>query len=154
MFILGFFLTPVFAIHAEWEQIKKFEEEEKKPPLEQIKRPQVEYRAEADGLRDPFQGLDLDKVTEPGAVESTGLPDEMPVLSLTVQGIIWGGKFPQAIVNNKVVKVGDTIEGGSRVLSIDRNRIIVFFAGRQYSFPSPAAGLSPSLKNPKEAKDE
>jgi hypothetical protein len=57
--------------------------------------------------------------------------------------LIWGSSLPQAIVNNKVVKVGDKIEG-AEVVSIDKQGVTVLFANKEHKLSSPAA-LGPQL---------
>ena len=110
------------------------------PAQEEIKRPQVVYRAQ--DLRDPFKGQGgSQQGTEP-----TEKPvEKKPLPALTVQGIIWGGNLPQAIINNKVLKVGDTIEG-VRVKSIGKDGITVLFEDSEYSLSSPATGPVPEKK--------
>ena len=131
VFILSLFIANVFAI----EEIFKALGLEKTAQPEVIVRPNVEYKAE--GLRDPFQGpIRKETGEEPGKITETPPP------SLTVQGIIWGGRFPQAIINNKVVKVGDTIEG-VRITDINKDGITIFYEDRQYNLSSPAAGAVP-----------
>lgn len=140
VFISSFFLATVFATQAEFKAIKELEEAEKKAPPEAIVRPSVEYNAQ--NLRDPFQVLTTEE-TEEG--ERLSQMEETPPPNLTVQGVIWGASFPQAIINNKVVKVGDTIDG-ARVVNIDKDGVVVFFEGRQYNLPSPAAKTLPNKK--------
>jgi hypothetical protein len=65
--------------------------------------------------------------------------EKKPLPELKVQGVIWGGNFPQAIVNNKVLKVGDTVEG-VEIKSIDKKGITVLFEGSESTISSPAAG--------------
>ena len=92
--------------------------------IEQIVRLNVEYKAQ--GLRNPFEQSAL--VSE-SAEEEAGLKPEVGKLSqLTVQGIIWGSNLPQAIINNKVVKVGDVLEG-AEVTDINKDGVIILFAG-------------------------
>ena len=47
--------------------------------------------------------------------------------NLTVQGVIWGDNLPQAIINNKVVKVGDRL-GSVDVIDISKEGVTVLFA--------------------------
>jgi hypothetical protein len=70
------------------------------------------------------------------------LPEEKPVEEIqrlieekegelpefTVQGIVWEETFPQAIINNSVVKIGDKIEG-AEILEIERDRIKLSYEG-------------------------
>lgn len=99
-------------------------------------RPKVEYKAE--GLKDPFQPyiifLGERKAEEGQPVTGTFLSPP----TLIVQGIIWGGKFPQAIINERVVKVGDTIEG-IKVMQINEEGVTVVFGEQKYILSSPAA---------------
>lgn len=70
-------------------------------------------------------------------------PVVLPQLSL--QGIILGAQ-PKAIINRKIVKVGDTIEG-AKVTRIEKNQVTVEFEG--HIFPITAA--TPERKSPREA---
>lgn len=137
VFIFNLFLSPAFATQAdEYQKMKALEEMEEKPSVEMIVRPYVEYRAESEGIRDPFKGLD--QTTSEGTA-MLPVESQEPLPDLTVQGIVWGARFPQAVINNKVVKVGDTIEGNVKVVNIDKEGIIVIFHGRQYNLAAPAA---------------
>lgn len=86
------------------------------------------------GLKDPFKPL---------AVEAKkGETAQIPVIeeslpALTVQGLLWGGVFPQAIINNKVVKEGDKIEGAT-IKEINKEGVTVHFANSEYKLSSPA----------------
>jgi len=82
-----------------------------------ISRPLVEYKS--GNLRDPFRPLMPAKEIKAAEGKKADL---IKAGNLKVQGIIWGGNFPQAIINNRVVTVGDTIEG-AEILSIDKNGI-------------------------------
>lgn len=86
----------------------------------------VEYKGE--GLRDPFKGASQEGLAR--MVNATAP-------TLEIQGIIWGGRLPQAIVNNKVVKVGDTVQE-ARIIDINKEGVTVFFGGAQYTILSPA----------------
>jgi hypothetical protein len=113
--IAVFFIVCIFAVEPE-------------PAL----REKVEYKAE--GLKDPFRSPFMKAAVKAGGATGTSQKKTPP---LKVQGIIWGGKFNQAIINNKVVKIGDTVEG-ARVINIDKHGITVFFEGEQYTLLSPA----------------
>jgi hypothetical protein len=97
-----------------------------------ISRPVIEYSS--GDLRDPFNDLfylEKEKEKQSVQVPQESIPDE-PMFSLEnfkVQGVIWGGKFPQAIINNKVLKVGDLIEG-AEIVSIEKEGITLNFSGR------------------------
>ena len=118
----------LFAATSKYEMIEEVEKQEATAEAKEIiLRPNVEYKAQ--GLDDPFAEPFLSQGSgEIGPVNSAA---EMPLLNITVQGLIWGGNFPQAIINNKVVKVGDTVEG-ARIISIAKDGIFLFFNERQY----------------------
>lgn len=88
-----------------------------------------EYKAE--DLKDPFQSYAEKEGAPLGKKEEEAEISKEPLPALTVQGVIWGGNLPQAIINNKVVKIGDTQEGVS-IVDINKNGVIVFFKGRKY----------------------
>ena len=97
-----------------------------------ISRPVIEYSS--GDLRDPFGDLlqlAIEKEQKAKEVQdvvaapkdSTEPAKPMPSLDkFKVQGVIWGGKFPQAIINNKILGVGDLIEG-AEIVSIEKKGI-------------------------------
>ncbi|MDD5347742.1 MAG: hypothetical protein PHT59_03920 [Candidatus Omnitrophica bacterium] len=94
--------------------------------------PDVSYAA-AD-RRDPFKDslpIDLPMTVEPAAEDVK--PPEM-----TIQGIFWGGQFPQAIVNEKIIKVGDTIQEAT-VVGIDKEGITIRVSNREFRMPAPGS---------------
>ena len=113
------------------------------PEVETIVRPVVEYRAQ--GLRNPFEQSALIPQATEGEV---GLKPEAGKLpQLTIQGIIWGSNIPQAIINNKVAKVGDILEG-AEVTEINKKGVIILFAGVSYKLTTtPAMGQQENLEN-------
>jgi len=56
-------------------------------------------------------------------------------LNLDVQGIIWGGDTPNAIIKSeeesKVLGVGDTISG-VKILDISEKGVLILFAGEKF----------------------
>lgn len=117
-----------------------------------ILRPVIEYSS--GDLRDPFSDL-LQLAIEKEQKEKEGqyieAPQEntdlqRPILSLKkfkVQGVIWGGKLPQAIINNKILGVGDSIDG-AEIVSIEKKGITLNFAGRMANLATP--GNAPVLE--------
>ncbi|MCX5700817.1 MAG: hypothetical protein NTZ63_04685 [Candidatus Omnitrophica bacterium] len=89
----------------------------------------IQYRS--GDMRDPFVSQ-ISKKDEK-SVEQIDAP---PLPQFTVQGLIWGGVLPQAIINNKVYKVGDTIEE-ARITDISREGIKVYFHRHEYTVPAP-----------------
>lgn len=124
-----------------------------------ISRPVIEYTS--GDLRDPFSDLfqlaeeKAKKEKEAQIVQAPleNIVPDKPLPSLDnfkVQGVIWGGKFPQAIINNKVLGVGDSIEG-VEIIKIDKKGITLNFAGRTATLAAP--GNPPSVtKGNKEEK--
>jgi hypothetical protein len=100
-----------------------------------IARPVVEYSSGK--LRDPFKTALIKE--EPKKVPEKEAELPKPVLDLStlnVQGIIWGVKNPQAIINDKVLTIGDLIEG-AEILSIDKKGITLNFNGSILDLAAP-----------------
>lgn len=93
--------------------------------------------------RDPFQE---EEIEIEGQVQEQAQARPLP--SLQIQGIVWGGSFPQAVINNKVVREGDTIEE-AKITDINKSGVTIFFDNRQYtlSTSSPVSSQGPK-KNP------
>ena len=108
---------------------------------EAIIRPKVEYKAE--GLKDPFQPFITEKETVKTVTPS--LPSKKTLPALTVQGLIWGGDFPQAIINNKLVKIGDSVEE-AEVTAIEKDGVTLLYTNRTYKLPSPQMAVGQSKK--------
>jgi type II secretory pathway component PulC len=142
-FFVAIFIGKLFMSHLFAEEASAQTTDDKAKDF--ISRPNIEYKEE-EGLRDPFQPpeeLEAKKEQippEPVQVE--------PLPSLAIQGIVWGSSLPQAIINNKVVKVGDTIEG-VRITDINKNGVTVSWGNQEYNLSSPAVvNLESSKKKP------
>jgi len=61
-------------------------------------------------VRDPFSGKLYSSTSE---------------MELHLEGILWDPKKPAAIINGEVVKVGDALASGSRVIAIKQNSVII-----------------------------
>lgn len=109
-------------------------------PSEAQLKPGIEYKAE--NLPDPF--IDFQAEEKKGETRKTEKLKPLP--SLVVQGMIWGGNLPQAIINNKVLTIGDAIEG-VKIKSIDKEGISVIFENQLYKLASPAETNYGNLKN-------
>ncbi|MCX7926670.1 MAG: hypothetical protein N2606_00805 [Candidatus Omnitrophica bacterium] len=105
-----------------------------------LKIPDVSYKAR--DKRDPFMDL-LPKILP---LEQKKEEQEDVVLpQLNIQGVFWGGKFPQAIINGRIVKEKETIDN-VLILSIKREEIVILFSGRQFRIPTPATSSIQSFK--------
>ena len=100
-------MSDLFATPSVFEGIKEVEAIDKLAPSESIQRPNIVYNAS--DLRDPFEsyikkGEHPEDGKQSTAVFANQQVEKAPP-SLTVQGLVWGGNFPQAIINNKVVRI-------------------------------------------------
>jgi hypothetical protein len=114
-----------------------------------VLKPDVSYTAEK--LRDPFRSPIQSEMLKQGKNPQENV--ETPPPPLKVQGIFWGASFPQAIINNKVVKAGDTVEG-AQVVSIEKNVVTVFYGSRQFQISSPASEDIANSSNKRGKKEE
>lgn len=96
----------------------------------------IEYASGS--LRDPF-GEPKIKIEEPEE-------EIQPMPELTVQGLVWGSSMPQAIINDKVFKLGDSIEG-AKIVEINREGVVLVRGNNKYKLSSPA------IIGPRGAKD-
>jgi len=96
-------------------------------------KPADQARYTAFDLRDPLQSL-LPEPRGPEAArpqESRTVSARAPSLppSLRLEGVVWGGAVPQAIIGQGVYGVGDAVEGAT-IKSIGRDGITVEFQGQ------------------------
>jgi type II secretory pathway component PulC len=102
-----------------------------------IVRPVMEYKSVK--MRDPFKTyLIKEEPVEVPQDNAEPVKIEFDTEKLKVQGIIWGSKVPQAIINDRVVTIGSLIEG-AEVLSIDKKGITLNFHGSIFNLSSPGA---------------
>lgn len=128
---LGYFYPVLYAEPSQLKAIKSVEDAQAREQ-DLIVRPKVEYRASS--LRDPFTGMMIHE----NAGKDTSVA-ETPLPNLTVKGIIWGGRFPQAIIDNKVLGVGDSIQG-ARITAIGKEGVTLLFGGKSFTLGSSMAG--------------
>lgn len=103
----------------------------------------VEYKS--GNMRDPFYQEKKPEVIKKIEEAPT---QKKPLPVLKIQGMVWGGNFPQAIINNKVVKIGDKIEDAS-IVEINKEGVVILFEKQKYSLPSPGVtNLEGSFKKP------
>jgi len=94
-------------------------------------------------LKDPFEGP-FDKQEKENI--SSEKPEDIKPPDLVVQGITWSENGNRAIINNKVVSAGDTLEG-VKVTRIDKDGVVVVYKGRQHILEAPAKKMTGSVKN-------
>jgi len=148
IWVFSFSANVAFAIHQEFEAIKELQAMEKSDPLEVIDMPIVEYTAE--GMRNPFQGyIEQTDVINVGSTSE----EEVSLPAFEVQGVVWGGDVPQAIINNKIVKTGDVLSD-AKILEISKQGITILYHDRRYNIMSPSAIAMGSLEQTLKAIDE
>ena len=109
-----------------------------------ISRPKVEFNRTK---RDPFEKVIIRKGKGEARIQNTDDTASCSLIdSFVIQGLIWGGNFPQAIINNKVYKVGDTIQGAT-ISNIDKNGIIFTLSGKKYILAHRRQGLPQKRMN-------
>jgi len=143
LMVLGFVLCMpgyLFAI-GDMRAMKELESAETVSPEEVIERPAVHYTSQS--LRDPFDsGIQKEGVSSEG--QKVNETVELP--ALTVQGVIWGTKKPQVIINNKVLREGDMLDD-VQVLEIKGTGITVLYKNRTHTIATPAnAGTDSDAK--------
>ena len=67
----------------------------------------------------------------------TPAPIQPPPLQL--QGILWGTARPQAIINRRIVSVGDTVEG-AQITAVSKEGVKVSFSGQEFKLKLPQRG--------------
>ena len=133
--VLALYASAAEATQAAFKTMRKLEKRERTPHADQLlKRPKYKYTAT--GERDPFESL-ITRDEKKGTVK-VSREVEVPPPQLTVQGVIWGGKFPQAIVNDQLVKVGDELTEEVVITRIDAAGVSFEFNEKEYSVPAPA----------------
>lgn len=136
--VLCFLPNITWAAPATYQEAVDLREAEKvAPPSVNIELPQMEY--DAGNLRDPFEPEPFEE-EEGKEFNITEVSPRMPLPSLEVKGIVWGAELPQAIINNRVVKIGDRIEGAC-IVDISKEGITVFHGGRQQLIAAPAVNM-------------
>lgn len=92
----------------------------------------------------PMPGPFGSTIGEPSTMilEEVEPPVKLP--NLTVQGMIWDSNVPQAILNNKIFKIGDIIEG-AKIITIDQTGVSLVFRKKTFKVKSSSF---PKLKNP------
>lgn len=115
---------------------------------EELELPRLEYAA--DSYRDPFKSYIEKVVVDPNKKEPEPEMVVKPFPTLEIEGVFWGGKYPVALINNKIWKEGDVLEE-AQIRSIDKQRIIFVFGNRQYEQALSAAQAT-LLSSQKEAQ--
>jgi hypothetical protein len=95
-------------------------------------------------IKDPFLPLypkkESEKPISPGVFRPVKKEvEEIKPPDLNVQGLVWGKISPQAIVNDKVVSLGDVIED-AKIIEISQNGIRILYKGDIFLIKPQIAG--------------
>ena len=89
------------------------------------------------GFRNPFKSVLPEKIVEEKIVKvSRPAPEiETKAPEITIQGIVWGGKFPEVIINGKVLKEGDILTGPEpiTVLEIKPKEVVILYKNKIFN---------------------
>ncbi|HOW36247.1 MAG TPA: hypothetical protein PL155_07525 [Candidatus Omnitrophota bacterium] len=65
--------------------------------------------------------------------------------SLSIQGLIWNTDRPQAIINESVVGIGDTIEG-AKIVSIQKTGVSIAYEGKTFQIKKDVSSSTQSKR--------
>ena len=95
-------------------------------------------------IEDPFKSLlpkeeEIEVVTTiediEDDVEDSDTTVDYIAPDINVEGILWNGKFPAAIIDGEVYKVGDILkEIKAKVYKVEKGAVFVFQHGKLYKF--------------------
>ena len=106
-----------------------------------FKRPALIYGS--GDLKDPFDSA-LPKPERPVQIKQLSAAAGTPVAPLPtfdVQGILWGGPLPQAVIEGQVLKVGDVIKD-AEITEISKEGIKLRYNKREYKILPPSSVTS------------
>lgn len=89
----------------------------------------LEYRGRA--YRNPFHGL---LQPQPDAAAATAVPVAPPAMAIT--GIVWGSQKPMAIINGRLVGIGDVV-GDAEIVAVERGAVRVRVQGQEFVLTVP-----------------
>lgn len=104
---------------------------------------QATYAAQT--VRDPLKSLLPPPAEKPNGAARAGQPalaekpqpqKPPPPPALKVQGCLWGGSAPKAIIDGRLYGVGESIQG-VKILSIDRSGVVVDHHGTTVLYTIP-----------------
>ncbi len=89
------------------------------------------------GLASPFKSLLPEKKIKEELPEFE-IPESVIAIAppnIQIKGIVWGGAFPQAIINDQVLREGDALEDPETItiLEIKPQEVVVLFKGKIFS---------------------
>jgi hypothetical protein len=112
-------------------------------------RPVVEFTGVES--KEPFKDVFYKSKETAVEVKPVEKETQPPLPELSIQGIILGSSIPCVIINNAVLKEGESL-GEIKISKIEKQGVKVLYKGWNYTLPSPAASIS--LKDPEGGKNE
>ena len=110
--------------------------EEIKDEIKEQNKKEDTFKYSAEELRDPFKTfLPITKEDEQDKTFQY-IKEHITLPPFQIQGVLWGSSLPQAIVDNSVVKIGDTIKG-AKVVNITRDYIEFLYMKEHFSVKTP-----------------
>ena len=77
--------------------------------------------------------VSISPAANPSPGPSSTVAENKISLDLKVRGMVWGAERPQAIVNDQVVSIGDTIQE-AKVIAITQQGVNVIYKGKKFNF--------------------
>lgn len=78
--------------------------------------------------KDPLKDLLHEYLNKERAAEPHAVKYAAPMPQLRIQGLLWASDMPQAIINGKIVGLGDYIEG-VKIVAIQKDGVTVEYGG-------------------------
>lgn len=122
--------TAVFAVKQKQEEYIKTKAE----MLEELKSKVEKVEYKADKFLDPLKNklaFYIAKVAEVIPKVKKEIKQDISPPQLSIAGLVWNSDRPQAIVNGRVLSVGDEING-TRLLSVNKDGIKVGYKGIEF----------------------
>ena len=90
--------------------------------------------------KDPFESL-LPRVVEEEKTEETIERTEEFLPDMVIQGILWGGDLPQAIIDGEVYRTGDKFKDiNAQIFKIEKNAVFIFYGEKVYRMKTGKGG--------------
>ena len=72
-------------------------------------------------------------LSKPAQEETTAVKEVVTLPPISIQGVVWGGSSPNAIIDGRVVRKGDTLPEGVEILDISGAGIKVLYRGKIFT---------------------
>ncbi len=95
----------------------------------------IEYPQDNYNIRSPFKTQIPEPKPQQPVTEIKPQEEESGVVALprfNVQGMVWQGANPLAIINNRVLKVGDTLND-AKVVNVSKDGVDFLYQGRVFT---------------------